>query len=1608
MTSSQVGYDPEKRGAKCRICPLRGHTVVPGEGPPPTERLATGMSMIAVVGEAPGEQEERQGRPFVGPSGEELDRALRQAGLDRRKILVCNILACRPPGNDLELYMKSLGKKAREEAAAQEAEEGGDEKAQKKRKAEVKVVSPLDCCMPRFLNEVDGIQNFITLGKTATKMVTGQASGILSIRGGLMELEETAETSRRRVMPTVHPAFVLRQQRWAHVFRSDVHRAAAWFQGRADWVPPNVTYNPTAAELDAFLSGLEMITFDLETEGLECLTTRALCIGLGDEKNVMMVGLLGKDGFTEFYSPEEKQKVLAVIKKHMEDPDKPKVSHNGGYFDRLVLENNLGIHLKMNIDTILLHRSVESELPHNLGYLGSIYANAPAWKCYDGQTEVLTPSGWVFFAELERGVPVAQWSDSTVSFVRPAAYVDQPYAGKMWRLEDQATDLLVTPDHKMVYRPRRSTECREVAVQDLPVTGLLPHVGTRTDGEAEERAFVQLIAAFQADGSWAWKSDKDFTPSYLDFGFTKPRKIERLKAVLTSLGMPYSERQTGAVNPRTRIWVDPHPNVARLWDLLGREKRFGPWTLGWDLAARHVLLDELPLWDGTLGVEHRNYNTTDRANADWVQACAVISGRAARRYEYANKNGILPAYRVSLPGGESRSREWSKIDGLERETVDYDGRIYCVSVPSGFLLVRRNGKVTVSGNTDRKGAKIAKDAESDEELHKYCLMHGTRVLLGDGTTKPIEELVWGKYGGEVMSLGPLGMEAKRVVGWHCSLEDGVQWVRVSVEGMRERDRGLIVTADHKIIGPRGPVEAARLVPGDLVYDSEPGLTEDEVCAILGTLLGDSCLAASPDLRTRGRLSARSLSLQSGHVLKSGLAQWKLRELPILQGRTVRTGKQAGGFHGGAFLPLASPCLRQLADLAPLVYDSRDKKRLQVGTLERMGPRGWAWWYADDGCVQKKRKGSWRETMVLATNGFPREDVEAARAWFCQKFGRTYAGRDNVLRLGVEASESFAQAIAPFLPEEARYKLPKIRGRRPSYRPIPGHGPLPSARKVVSVEPFVPAITHRQSGFRARWRFCLDVEDNHNFFTTLGLVHNCSVDVVVTARVLPPLIDGVRLRDQLSVWKLDQKVQALCVAMHRAGMYVDQEARLATERKMLQRRFDLLKEIRDRAGKPNFNPGSVDQMQHLLFTEWGLEPPIDEESEAPVLTASGQPSTADFVMRALLTTPAVPEKYRDVIKLIRYFRKVQKLLGTYVCKMRPATMEADLGWDDDDSFDDKETREKYGMKKVGIVDRTGRMHPGWSAHTVVTGRLSSSKPINAQNYPVAMRALVTAAPGNVLVAADMDQLELRVAASLWQIQKYLKAFAEGKDPHSMTAFMIFAEEFCLAAGVDPENFSRPGHLVGKCYKDGRFEGSGEAKQLRTLAKTTQFAFQYMASVETGHKVIQKTEIPAVDPETKKPRDDGTTDLPYAQLALRRVREMREKWIREAPEYERGWNKEISEFRRQGYLRDPVHGRRRDFLDGEDVNALVNFKVQCAASSVVNDAMTELFEVIPEEKWGPGTGIICQVHDQIVVECPEKEAEWVQDRLKEVTNREYRTLPGVKLSATPKIGKNWKEV
>jgi DNA polymerase len=158
--------------AQCTRCPLYKYAtqVVPGEGSP--------RSRLMMVGEQPGDKEDLEGKPFVGPAGRLLDRAIEEAGLDRRKIFVTNAVK----------HFKF--------------EQRGKRRLHKKPNA-----GEIDAC--RWWQDQERRivkpELIVALGATALRSLTGKPTAIVKLRGRVVPLADATP-----LIATIHPSYLLR------------------------------------------------------------------------------------------------------------------------------------------------------------------------------------------------------------------------------------------------------------------------------------------------------------------------------------------------------------------------------------------------------------------------------------------------------------------------------------------------------------------------------------------------------------------------------------------------------------------------------------------------------------------------------------------------------------------------------------------------------------------------------------------------------------------------------------------------------------------------------------------------------------------------------------------------------------------------------------------------------------------------------------------------------------------------------------------------------------------------------------------------------------------------------------------------------------------------------------------------------------------------------------------------------------------------------------------------------------------------------------------------------------------------------------------------------
>lgn len=393
------------------------------------------------------------------------------------------------------------------------------------------------------------------------------------------------------------------------------------------------------------------------------------------------------------------------------------------------------------------------------------------------------------------------------------------------------------------------------------------------------------------------------------------------------------------------------------------------------------------------------------------------------------------------------------------------------------------------------------------------------------------------------------------------------------------------------------------------------------------------------------------------------------------------------------------------------------------------------------------------------------------------------------------------------------------------------------------------------------------------------------------------------------------------AMEAHGVKIDDAFLAAMAKKMRARIEEVSKAIVKAAGG-DFNINSPAQLQDVLFVKLGLP------TKGIRKTSTGQLSTgADELEKLRGAHPIIADIFE--------FREYSKLLSTYVAAIP----------------------EK-------IHPRTGRLHTRYNQAVAATGRLSSSDP-NLQNIPVRtelgreIRKAFVADEGNLLIAADYSQFELRIAASISEDPKMTEAFRQGADIHTATAAEVWE--------ISPAEVSFEQRRAAKAINFGILYGMG-ANSLAASAGLS--------------------------------RDEASAFIKRYLDAFKGLRGYMEQAKAQA--------------RSLGYV-ETLFGRRRflpdinsgvPYLKAEAERMAINMPIQGTQADIIKLAMVRLHEKIAEE-YGLASDadvkMLLQVHDELVFEVKEGLAVQAAGWIKEIM--ETTVSLKVPIDVQAKIGKTW---
>jgi DNA polymerase-1 len=284
---------------------------------------------------------------------------------------------------------------------------------------------------------------------------------------------------------------------------------------------------------------------------------------------------------------------------------------------------------------------------------------------------------------------------------------------------------------------------------------------------------------------------------------------------------------------------------------------------------------------------------------------------------------------------------------------------------------------------------------------------------------------------------------------------------------------------------------------------------------------------------------------------------------------------------------------------------------------------------------------------------------------------------------------------------------------------------------------------------------------------------------------------------------------------------------------------------------------------------------------------------------------------------------------------------------------------YADGLMKVISADGRIHTNFQMTVTATGRLSSTEP-NLQNIPVrkevggALRKMFVAGDGNVLIDADYSQIELRLLAHIADDKVMQAAFLNGEDIHAVTASQVL--------GIPLEHVTPVQRSRAKAVNFGIVYGISAFSLAQDIGVTPAEAKLYIENYFAKYHGVRAYMKDIVE---KAKRDGYVTTL----------------------------------FGRRRYLPELKSSNFNMRSFGE--RAAMNTPLQGTAADVMKLAMVHTFARLKTERLN--AKLVLQVHDELIVECPEIEAEKVKLILTE--EMEHVAQLAVPLTAEAHVGKSW---
>jgi ribonucleotide reductase beta subunit family protein with ferritin-like domain len=327
-------------------------------------------------------------------------------------------------------------------------------------------------------------------------------------------------------------------------------------------------------------------------------------------------------------------------------------------------------------------------------------------ECCSADTEVLTPAGWVEFQHLNPTDKIAQFDPTTkeISFVVPSRIVCNEVNEKLIEFggEKFPYRAKVTKNHRMLTRLDKIDKYKFVYADNVkPHPKLMvPVAGQAAGVKTELSDYERFLIVLQADGFLSERYTGAISGCRpVNFSFAKKRKIDRFTALLDRLGFTYKltiDPERGKRSEQQKFKVDvPIDNIlSKTFDWLDLSEISAAWA--------SEFIEEISHWDGHLPKDiyvnsgkYIYYSSTIKANVDIVQAVASLCGKNATvSVQVDNRQETFSdVYRCYI-----HNKQEKRMGKVTKTEIDYCGKVYCATVPSGALVIRYQDSVSITGN----------------------------------------------------------------------------------------------------------------------------------------------------------------------------------------------------------------------------------------------------------------------------------------------------------------------------------------------------------------------------------------------------------------------------------------------------------------------------------------------------------------------------------------------------------------------------------------------------------------------------------------------------------------------------------------------------------------------------------------------------------------------------------------------------------------------------------------------------------------------------------------------------------------------------------------------